>query len=473
MAFLERLRTLTGFDVGQSRLDVPQRVVNEIRNQQDSAEILIGWIQLLIISLFGTLYLFAPRAEGGDFGANFVPIALGSYFLFTVVRVVLAHQRLMPNWLVILSIFIDVSLLLGIIFSFHIQYGQHPAFYLKAPTFLYLFLFIALRSLRFDARYVLFTGLVAVIGWVGMLGFAVLSDMDRMRVTRNYVDYITSDAILIGAEIDKLTVIVAVTIILALMLKRGKALLFNSVSSQTAARDLQRFFSADVARSITTSENGLSAGEGETRDVSVLLVDVRGFTGISADLPPETAIRILARYQGLVVPIIEEAGGSVDKFLGDGILATFGAVGELEHCASAALTCAERIIQVMEQEECSFMELGWPGAFSIGLAVDHGQVMVGIVGVAERLEFTVIGDPVNRTAKLEDANKTLGSRFVTSQACFLKAQRTGYVSTLPHQVRERASVAGLPEPLDLVVWPIPEDRQHVSCSMPVGGMAES
>lgn len=454
MTVFERLKFLTGFETVQLEADVPQRVRDEIRAQQDSAEILIGWIQLLIITLFGTLYLFAPRAEGGDFGANFVPLALGGYFIFTIVRLILAHKLLMPNWLVILSIFIDVSLLLAIIYSFHIQYGQHPAFYLKAPTFVYLFLFIALRSLRFDARYVLFTGVVAVLGWLGMLGYAMLSDMDRMRVTRNYVDYITSDAILIGAEVDKVAVIIAVTVILALMLRRGKVLLFNSVSSETAARDLQRFFSADVARSITSSETGFKAGEGQVRDVAVMIIDVRGFTRTSASLEPERAIRVLARYQGLVLPLIEEAGGSVDKFLGDGILATFGAVDPLDNPAEAALLCAETILNVMAEEEQSFKELGWPGAFSVGLAVDYGSVMVGIVGVAERLEFTVIGDAVNRTAKLEDCNKVLKARLVTSKACLSEAEAAGYRPDLPYSVKEGVCVAGLAEPQDVAVWPL-------------------
>ncbi|WP_210238683.1 adenylate/guanylate cyclase domain-containing protein [Cohaesibacter sp. CAU 1516] len=452
------LRTI--INMGHNRPDehVPRRVLREIQTQEEAAEILIGWVQLLVICLFGTLYLIAPRAEGGNLGHNFVPMALVGYLLFTLAKLFLAHRQLLPNWLIILSILIDVSMLLGIIFSYHIQYLQHPSFYLKSPTFLYLFLFIALRSLRFDARYVLFTGAVAVVGWIGMLGYALFSDMDGMLITRNYVTYITSDSILIGAELDKIFVIIAVTIILTLMLLRGRSLLFTAVKEQTATQQLQRFFSDDVARSITDSDEVMQAGEGELRDAAIMLVDVRGFTRISADLAPELTIQILADYQSIVVPLIEKAGGSVDKFLGDGILATFGAVTVIENPAARALEAAESIILTMAEKSHAFTELGWPEPFRIGVAVDFGRVMVGVIGVHDRLEFTVIGDAVNRTAKLEDANKAQQSCLVTSKACFERAVEDGFTPGSRTDHRIGVPVAGLPDPIDIVVWPEPERR---------------
>ena len=448
----------TIINIGHSRPDehVPRHVLKEIQTQEEAAEILIGWVQLLVIFLFGTLYLIAPRAEGGNQGHNFVPVAIVGYLLFTVAKLYLAHRNLLPNWLIILSILIDVSLLLGIIFSYHIQYGQHPSFYLKSPTFLYLFLFIALRSLRFDARYVLFTGALAVIGWIAMLGYALFSDMDKMLITRNYVDYINSDAILIGAELDKVFVIIAVTIILTLMLLRGRSLLFTAVKEQTSTQQLQRFFSDDVARSITNADEVMQAGEGELRDAAIMLVDVRGFTRISAGLPPELTIQFLADYQSIIVPLIEKAGGAVDKFLGDGILATFGAVNVIDNPCAHALAAAESIVLTMAEQSHAFTELGWPEPFRVGVAVDFGRVMVGVIGVQDRLEFTVIGDAVNRTAKLEDENKVQKSCLVTTEACFERALEDGFEPESHPEHRQSILVAGLPQPMDLVVWTEPK-----------------
>ena len=81
-----------------------------------------------------------------------MPYALAAYFGFTVLRLGLAYRGRLPGWLLSLSVVIDMALLMGLIWSFHLQYHQPPSFYLKAPTLLYVFIFIALRALRFEAR---------------------------------------------------------------------------------------------------------------------------------------------------------------------------------------------------------------------------------------------------------------------------------------------------------------------------------
>lgn len=83
-----------------------------------------------------------------------VPWALGIYFVFTLVRLVLAYRGGVGPAVLYLSIVLDMCLLLGLIWSFHLQYQQPPSFYLKSPTLLYVFIFIALRALWFEARYV-------------------------------------------------------------------------------------------------------------------------------------------------------------------------------------------------------------------------------------------------------------------------------------------------------------------------------
>ena len=82
------------------------------------------------------------------------------------VRLVLAYRRLLPEWMLYVSVVADMALLMGLIYSFHYKYAQPAVFYLKVPTLLYVFLFIALRALRFEARFVVFTGLTAIAGWI-------------------------------------------------------------------------------------------------------------------------------------------------------------------------------------------------------------------------------------------------------------------------------------------------------------------
>ena len=437
-------------DVNLLRTRLPDRVTREVRDRESSSEILIGWAQLSIVVTFAVLYALVPRAQGSQ-GFNFVPIALMAYCAFTLIRLLLSYRYRLPDWYLFLSIVTDVALLFGIIFSFHIQYDQHPTFYLKSPTAMYVFLFIALRALRFDPRYVLLSGLVAIAGWIGLVGYAVISDPSHMYVTRNYVEYMTMNAILIGAEVDKIMIIFAVTVILSLALIRGRRLLVAAVREHAAATDLKRFFAPEVARSIAEADEDIHVGEGQSRDAAVLMVDVRGFTHMSATLEPETVFAVLSCYQAAVVPIIQAHGGRIDKFLGDGILATFGAVEPSDTHAADALRAAKAIVDAISDAQSTFADKGWPRDFRIGCAVACGRVTVGVVGVENRLEFTVIGDPVNLAAKLESHNKVLDTRALSTASCLDVARGQGYTEADSAEIRRGISISGTSHPIDVAI----------------------
>ncbi|MEP1931182.1 MAG: adenylate/guanylate cyclase domain-containing protein [Roseibium sp.] len=434
---------------GPPETGLPDRVRAEIRAQEASSERLISWVQLALVLFFASLYAVAPRAEG-TLGFNFVPLALSIYFLFTVLRLALSYRFVLPEWYLLTSIAVDMALLVGLIFSFHIQYDQHPTFYLKTPTLMYVFIFIGLRALRFDPRFVLTTGLVAVVGWLGLVFYAVFSDMDRMRVTRNYVEYLTGNNILIGAELDKTMVILAVTGILSVALYRGRSLLFEATRDHAAASDLKRFFAPEVAASITDADTELQAGEGSLRDAAILYADIRSFTATSSTLPPEKVLEILAEYQNLAVEVINQEGGRVDKFLGDGILATFGAVQPSETHAADALRAATKLVGAVADNQERFHIAGWPDGLRIGTAVAAGPVTVGVIGSKNRLEFTVIGDAVNRAAKLEDANKSQKSTILTDRVTWQLAQKQGYSDEFL-ETRSQSIISGLVKPIDLVL----------------------
>ncbi|WP_417769821.1 adenylate/guanylate cyclase domain-containing protein [Stappia sp.] len=428
---------------------VPLRVRAEISARETQAERLIGWVQLAMVLFFAMLYSLAPRAEGAD-GFNFVPLALAAYFVFTVLRVALSYRFELPVWYLVVSIVVDVTLLCGLIFSFHIQYAQPATFYLKAPTLMYLFLFIALRALRFDPRFVLITGLVGALGWIALVAYAVTRDMGEMYITRNYVEYLTSNAILIGAELDKIIVIVGVTLCLSAALYRGRRMLLDSVRDHAAAEDLRRFFAPEVAHSITDADETLVAGGGSLREAAVMMVDIRGFTRIAATLPPATVMAVLARYQEAVLGVIGCHGGQVDKFLGDGVLATFGAVSPSGTAAADALRAGRELPRIFADLGPELAVLGWPEDLRAGAAVSFGPVTAGVVGAAGRLEFTVIGDAVNRAAKLEDANKVQGSTVLTDAATLEAASRQGFDAAVAER-RPGQAVVGLAAPVDLVV----------------------
>ena len=119
-----------------SEKELPSRVQRVIVEQQAASEVLIGWVQLAVVVLFGALYFLAPKTFSPEAEFEPVPWVLGSYFAFTLIRVALAHRRNMPDWLLYVSVVVDMLLLFALIWSFHLQYMQPPSFYLKAPTLL-------------------------------------------------------------------------------------------------------------------------------------------------------------------------------------------------------------------------------------------------------------------------------------------------------------------------------------------------
>lgn len=449
---------------------VPPRVVRAIRAEQDRGERLIGWFQLGIVTLFALLYLVSRRAEGQMLDPSLwifsshipewlrmillsiarrpVPWALGLYFAATVVRLVWSYRGRLPPWSLIASIFIDITLLMGLIWSFHIQYGQPAAFYLKAPTVLYVFIFIGLRALRFDERYVLLTGAVASGGWLFLVAYAALSDPDGIPATRNYVEYMTSPKILFGAEIDKIVTIIVVSALLWLAIRNARRLMIRAAVEGEAAQDLKRFFAPAIAAQITGAAEPIQAGQGRLCDAAALFVDIRGFTALARSLQPDETVQLLAEYQARMVPVIERHGGTIDKFLGDGILASFGCALPSQTHARDALAAARALIETAGEWSAARRAAGRP-VVRIGVGVASGGVLFGAVGDGSRLEYTVIGDAVNLAAKLEKHTKAEGAQALTDGATFDLALRQGYEG--PPVARRAATVAGVEAPVEVVV----------------------
>ncbi|NNG04915.1 MAG: adenylate/guanylate cyclase domain-containing protein [Inquilinus sp.] len=431
---------------------LPERVRQAIRDQEEFSEILIGWAQLAIVATFAVLYALAPRAAGAAVGAlQPVPFALGGYFLFTIARLTLAYRRFTPGWFLDLSIALDMALLLGLIWTFHLQYQQPASFYLKSPTLLYVFIFIALRALRFDPRFVLTAGLMAAGGWLVLVFYAVAQDLDMDMVTRNYVEYLTGNKILMGAEFDKVISILLVTLVLTLALVRARKLLVTAVREGAAADDLKRFFAPEIAQAITGAEHEIAAGQGEARNAAVLMIDIRNFTGFAASIPPNDVMRLLAGYQAHMVPVIQRCGGSIDKFLGDGIMATFGAGKPSETAAADALRAMQGVLEAARIWNAWRAAAGYTQVLTVNAAAASGMLIWGAVGDESRLEYTVIGDPVNLAAKLEKHNKALGVAALTTGATLDAALDQGFEPAKPPHRIPGALVGGIDEPLELAV----------------------
>jgi adenylate cyclase len=143
---------------------------------------------------------------------------------------------------------------------------------------------------------------------------------------------------------------------------------------------------------------------GEFRDATILFSDVRGFTKLSAQMEPDDVTEMLEDYFGRLVPLIFEHQGTVDKFVGDAIVAVFGSPREdgqqQLHAIQAALEMQSVMREVNARRGSRGKHIG-----ELGIGINCGEVVHGFIGSDERMEFTVIGDVVNRASRLCDGAK--------------------------------------------------------------------
>jgi adenylate cyclase len=392
------------------RMRLPARVAARVRAQEVASEILVGWIQLAVVVGFSIVYFLARKTFRADAPFHPVPWVLAAYLGFTLLRLTLAYRNRLSEWMRYLSIVIDMSLLIGLIWSFHLQYMQPPSFYLKAPTVLYIFIFIALRTLNFDARKVVTAGLVAVLGWLLLVAYVITVDPHDAMITHDYVRYLTSNSVLIGAEVDKIISITVVTAILAYAIARNRRLLTHAVTESASNQDLARFVPTEVANLIKTSDDGVQLGFGEPREATVLFLDLEGFTSLSERLAPEELVRTLNMFYAAVAEPLGRYDGVINQFQGDAILATFNAPRLNPDHAANAIHAAREIRALLGART-----FGDGLVLRARIGINTGVVIHGLIGTPDRLGYTVIGDEVNIASRLEALNKQYGTSIIVSE----------------------------------------------------------
>ena len=382
---------------------LPQRILGDISKQQFQSEILVAIVQLIILALFYVLYLSTPVSFSPDAPIHATSLGLSLFTILVLLRFWFAVTHQLNKPLLAFFVIAEMAVLIFTIWAFHLQFESQPSLYLKSTALFYVFIVLALRCLRFEPLWVLLSGFTAAMGWIILIIYAIRNATTN-PITWDYVTYMSSSKIHLGGEFDKILAIIMVTLILALVLVRARRLLVRAIAQTQATQDLTQFFDPEIANLITHSDVRISAGYGELRNAAIMFIDLRGFTKLSATLMPPEIIALLEEYQQILVPIIQQHGGSIDKFLGDGIMASFGAVKPSNHYAADALTAVDIMIKAIETWKAERMKAGKP-VIKVGAAIAAGEVIFGVIGNANRLEYTVIGNAVNFAAKLEKHTK--------------------------------------------------------------------
>jgi len=354
------------------------------------------WFYLPVIILFVISgyahFLFSLRGFRGD----------GHAFLFFLVDVVLVTIALIaPNPLLVDDLF---------------MWPEQMAF--RFGNFNYYYMMIALFALgSYSARAMIFSGLACVIAWGS--GLAWIStfpttvfeipgfDDSEARLSRFLDPYYVS----LDVRITEILVLLLTTAILATAVARGRRLIREQVYMARERSNLARYFPPNIVDEIAGHDSVL--GKVRRQNVAVMFVDMVGFTHMAETVSPEELIDMLRAFHRRVETAVFEHAGTLDKFLGDGVLATFGTPEPGKADAANALRCAQRIFDLVDEWNTRRIDAGFP-AVRLSIGVHYGPVVVGDVGTERRLEFAVIGDTVNVASRLEESTRTIGSRMVVS-----------------------------------------------------------
>jgi adenylate cyclase len=354
----------------------------------------------------GLVHLIAPqvldRIWRGHFPVLFLVTGYVVFVLFegSVLALIarqIRHGGDVPQLRRYLGAFIETSLPTAVLWTHMNNMGAAQALAFVGP--LLYFIFIILSTLRLDFWLSAFTGLVASAELVGLafLHPAVQAAAGDPTLAPPFV--VSRGAVMFACGV--------IAGAVGTQLRRQ----FEASIAAASARDhVTNLFGQHVSPQVV--ERLLATGStatSDTREVAVMFVDIRGFTAAASARSPQQVVDRLDTAFAVLVDIVDRNGGIVNKFLGDGFLALFGAPFDDPNAAQSAVTAGREMLVAIEQQNVGS---DWP--LRIGIGLHLGNVVAGSVGSPRRKEYTVIGDTVNLASRIEGLNKEFGSQLLIS-----------------------------------------------------------
>lgn len=192
-----------------------------------------------------------------------------------------------------------------------------------------------------------------------------------------------------------------------------------TVSEQRLRSTFSKFVPEEIIEDLLNNYDSPSENpNNEKRRIAVMICDIRSFTTISEINQPENVVSFLNGYFTQMVDIIRRHGGAIDKFIGDAIMALFGAPISYVDNAKRAVDAALEMNRALEEIDTSLLTFPEGMKLDIGIGIHQGEMIVGNIGCNDKTDYTVIGDSVNLTSRIEGLTKAYGARIMVSQAIY-------------------------------------------------------
>jgi adenylate cyclase len=377
----------------------------------------------------------------GGYAGNI--IALLSYLGITLMHsmVLRGSGHRLNRFFSYITIVVDYAIVTLVIFYWmSLERSDNPAFFLKNPTTLYYLLPILITVFQFNLRLVIFSITVFMMVYFSYFIFSLTAGVP---LTSNWGEYVLGNSIIIADTATTKPLIylcVALAIGYAIYRALRMAIRIGTVESQKSS--LSRYFSPSVVEEIIDKPEALLSGE--RIQAAILFQDIRDFTRISEGLPPDELGEFISTFRKHLTGAVFEAGGMVDKYIGDAIMAVFGAphpspvTGEdIRNSVRAALAMEDALEQFNRWWTSRGKE-----PITIGIGLHYGEVFAGNVGFEGQLEYTVMGDAVNTASRIEGLCKRFNADFLVSEEVYRGASDLIEADELP-----RVQVKGKEKPL--------------------------
>jgi len=344
-----------------------------------------------------------------------------------------------------------------------------PQINLRLPNFLFLGIFLVGMALSYSPSLVVWTGAVSMVAWsAGVLWVASLPDsiagsskdaLDSGLSPEELVSgFLDPNYVALTSWYNQLVFLALVTLILAITVWRSRRLARRQVVAESARSNLSRYFSPNLVDELAGKGSGLERVS--SQNAAILFGDMVGFTTLSENMPPEAVVGMLRDYHGRLAHTIFEHGGTLDKYMGDAVMAHFGTPRPGPDDASRALACGLAMVREIEAWNAERASRGEP-AIRIGIGIHYGPVVAGNIGDERRLEYTVLGDTVNVASRIESLTRKTQSPLVVSDDLIkaVQAEKTGEDRLVPTSLRRdrEHTVRGRAAPVP--VWVLDENVQ--------------
>ena len=362
---------------------------------------------------------------------------LGLALAYSILLFILIKKKRFFRALSFVSSTVDVFLIATALYFSRFDPDSSIASIVSSGAFAVYLPIILFSIRRHDAVNTLYTGVISSVSYLVILILMVRENVFDVKMISDTGLVITHD---FANEFIKV-IMLALTGVLGYMTAKNFDMVFmQGLHEQQEKEHIRTTFGRYVSDALVEKilSNEIPT-DGEKRDISVMFIDIKNFTSLSERVTPQLLIKILNSYFSYCISIITKHSGFIDKFIGDAIMVEFGAPIYHGDHREKAVNCAIELCRLSKRLEGEVRSLGVDWTLEFGIGINSGDVIVGNVGTAERMEYTALGDTVNIASRIEGLTRRLNRPIIVGEQTFSKELESVLEEALTVQVRGKAA----------------------------------